>query len=82
MVEGSIPKHILQAMEQIEAQEFKLTQKEEENYKQELLRKVHWNDDKGASRATSRQRNIESPEDGSDRKRSQGKKKNDLLSVK
>jgi hypothetical protein len=46
MVEGSLPKHIIAAMEQIEAQEFRLTQKNEDHYKDEMLRKVHWQDDK------------------------------------
>ena len=70
MVEGSLPKHIIAAMEQIEAQEFRLTQKNEDHHKDSLLRSVHWQDDKPHHAEAMRQikhegGNFDAPPEGS-----------------
>jgi hypothetical protein len=60
MIEGSLPKHIIEAMEQIEAQEFNLTNRNDEASKRNALAKrtsVRWADDR-AKNNKSRQNTV------------------------
>ena len=66
MIEGSLPKHIIEAMEQIEAQEFNLTHRNEETSKRNanLAKRmsVRWVDDSKKGHNKSRQNTVNSDE--------------------